>query len=85
MNGNAYPYTPQTWAQDIQLAHTYGIDGFALNVGSDVWQFAVCACDSKAHPSLQKAHPLFGSFSASLTLTTRPAHLALASNCSSLL
>lgn len=38
MVGNAYPYTTDTWASDIQLAYNNGIDGFALNVGSDSWQ-----------------------------------------------
>ena len=36
--GNTYPYTTDNWASDIQLAYNNGIDGFALNVGSDSWQ-----------------------------------------------
>ena len=38
MVGNTYPYTPQDWADDIQDAHDAGIDGFALNIGTDEWQ-----------------------------------------------
>lgn len=35
--GNTYPYTVQDWEADINLAHAYGIDAFALNVGADTW------------------------------------------------
>ncbi|KZT59037.1 glycoside hydrolase family 71 protein [Calocera cornea HHB12733] len=38
MVGNTYSYTQDTWASDIQLAHSKGIDAFALNFGSDDWQ-----------------------------------------------
>lgn len=38
MVGNSYPYTVDNWLSDIQLAHQSGIDGFALNVGTDSWQ-----------------------------------------------
>ena len=38
MVGNSYPYTQQDWLSDILLAHQSGIDGFALNVGTDSWQ-----------------------------------------------
>ncbi len=38
MMGNAYPYTTDDFEADIKLAHTSGIDGFALNIGSDPWQ-----------------------------------------------
>lgn len=36
--GNTFPYTIQDWADDIALAHASGIDGFALNMGSDSWE-----------------------------------------------
>jgi hypothetical protein len=36
--GNAYPYTNNTWRNDISLAHAAGLDGFALNLGLDVWE-----------------------------------------------
>jgi glucan endo-1,3-alpha-glucosidase len=36
--GNTYAFTPAAWAADMQLAQGAGIDGFALNVGSDSWQ-----------------------------------------------
>ncbi|KAF8577364.1 glycoside hydrolase family 71 protein [Ramaria rubella] len=43
MIGNTYAsplfsYTPADWTDDIGLAFTHGIDGFALNVGSNPWQ-----------------------------------------------
>ncbi|KAJ3740091.1 glycoside hydrolase family 71 protein [Lentinula detonsa] len=38
MVGNTFPYTSQDWLNDIKLAHASGIDGFALNIGSDDWQ-----------------------------------------------
>jgi glucan endo-1,3-alpha-glucosidase len=38
MVGNSYPYTIDDWTEDIQAAQSYGLDGFALNIGSDVWQ-----------------------------------------------
>jgi hypothetical protein len=38
MVGNVYSYTLDNWLADISLAHSSGIDGFALNVGSDAWQ-----------------------------------------------
>ncbi len=36
--GNTYPYTLQHWMNDINLAHAYGIDAFALNIGLDTWE-----------------------------------------------
>ena len=38
MVGNTYPYTVDDWTSDITLAHASGIDGFALNMGSDSWE-----------------------------------------------
>ncbi|WVF67574.1 hypothetical protein IAT40_002332 [Kwoniella sp. CBS 6097] len=38
MVGNTYSYTQATWADDISQAQAAGIDGFALNYGSDSWQ-----------------------------------------------
>ncbi|ORY35656.1 glycosyl hydrolase family 71-domain-containing protein [Naematelia encephala] len=38
MVGNTYSYTAATWADDISQAQAAGIDGFALNYGSDYWQ-----------------------------------------------
>ena len=38
MVGNTYPYAESDWLSDIQAASSYGIDGFALNMGSDSWQ-----------------------------------------------
>ncbi|KAJ7170992.1 glycoside hydrolase family 71 protein [Mycena filopes] len=36
--GNAEWYKPADWSSQIALAASKGIDGFALNVGSDDWQ-----------------------------------------------
>jgi glucan endo-1,3-alpha-glucosidase len=38
MVGNTYPYAVSDWASDIAEAYAAGIDGFALNMGSDSWQ-----------------------------------------------
>jgi len=38
MVGNVYSFTVDNWLADIILAHSSGIDGFALNVGIDDWQ-----------------------------------------------
>ena len=38
--GNTYPYTYNTWLSDMSLAMAGGIDGFALNMGTDSWQSA---------------------------------------------
>ncbi|WVQ80186.1 hypothetical protein IAT38_002291 [Cryptococcus sp. DSM 104549] len=38
MVGNTYSYSQSTWADDISQAASAGIDGFALNYGSDSWQ-----------------------------------------------
>ncbi|KAF9004562.1 glycoside hydrolase family 71 protein [Cyathus striatus] len=38
MVGNTFPYTYDDWAEDIILAASKGIDGFALNVGADSWE-----------------------------------------------
>lgn len=43
MVGNTYPYTQDDWLADIQQAHGAGIDGFALNIGTDSWQPAQIA------------------------------------------
>ena len=36
--GYTYPYNLSTWESDIELAYQSGLDGFALNVGSDTWE-----------------------------------------------
>ena len=36
--GFTAPYTSADWMQDITLAHAAGIDGFALNIGTDSFQ-----------------------------------------------
>jgi glucan endo-1,3-alpha-glucosidase len=38
MVGNTYPYSQSSWLSDVNTASSAGIDGFALNMGSDYWQ-----------------------------------------------
>ena len=38
MVGFTAPYTAADWMEDITLAHAAGIDGFALNIGTDSFQ-----------------------------------------------
>ncbi|KAI0644960.1 glycoside hydrolase family 71 protein [Trametes meyenii] len=38
MVGNTYPYSLNDWREDIELASSHGIDGFALNSGAESWQ-----------------------------------------------
>jgi len=40
LQGNTYSYTSATWLSEIRLASAGGIDGFALNLGTDSWQLA---------------------------------------------
>ncbi|KAG6830981.1 hypothetical protein H0H87_006632 [Tephrocybe sp. NHM501043] len=52
MVGNTFPYILQDWVNDVTLAHTSGIDGFALNIGKDEWQpDRVADAFSAAHQS----------------------------------
>lgn len=37
MVGLTYSYTQSDWSADVSTAKGYGIDGFALNMGSDYW------------------------------------------------
>lgn len=46
--GNTFPHASQDWADDIALAHSSGIDGFALNLGPDDFQKARIA-DAYVH------------------------------------
>ncbi|EPQ54502.1 glycoside hydrolase [Gloeophyllum trabeum ATCC 11539] len=59
MVGNTFPYTADNWSADIALAHSAGIDGFALNVGSDEWQPQRVA---DAYTAAQKFGPDFKLF-----------------------
>ncbi|PCH40092.1 glycoside hydrolase family 71 protein [Wolfiporia cocos MD-104 SS10] len=62
MVGNTYPYTIDNWAADIALAHESGLDGFALNVGSDEWQPARVADAYQAAENSGTGFKLFISF-----------------------
>ncbi|EIW68225.1 hypothetical protein TREMEDRAFT_44661 [Tremella mesenterica DSM 1558] len=59
--GNTYSYTQSTWADDISMAASAGIDGFALNMGSDSWQPARIA-DAYAAAQAHGSFKLFFSF-----------------------
>jgi glucan endo-1,3-alpha-glucosidase len=66
--GNSYPYTLSDWTEDILAAQGYGIDGFALNLGSDEWQPAriadayAAAAAIAANNTAKKPFKLFFSF-----------------------
>ncbi|CCM03533.1 uncharacterized protein FIBRA_05667 [Fibroporia radiculosa] len=62
MVGNTYPYSIDNWASDISLAHSSGLDGFALNVGSDSWQPARVADAYQAALNSNTGFKLFISF-----------------------
>ncbi|ODN90837.1 hypothetical protein L198_06154 [Cryptococcus wingfieldii CBS 7118] len=58
MVGNTYSYTQSIWASDIAQAYAAGIDGFALNYGSDSWQTSRIA-DAYAAAKAQGSFKLF--------------------------
>ncbi|ODN83711.1 hypothetical protein L202_01805 [Cryptococcus amylolentus CBS 6039] len=58
MVGNTYSYTQSIWASDISQAYAAGIDGFALNYGSDSWQTSRIA-DAYAAAKAQGSFKLF--------------------------
>ncbi|KAG2359484.1 glycoside hydrolase [Suillus spraguei] len=62
MIGNSYPYTVDNWLSDILLAHSSGIDGFALNVGVDSWQPSQVANAYQAALQSETGFKLFMSF-----------------------
>ncbi|TFK52554.1 glycoside hydrolase family 71 protein [Heliocybe sulcata] len=80
MVGNTYPYTVDNWSSDIALAHSAGIDGFALNIGSDPWQQQRVA---DAYTAAQKFGPdfkLFISFDMSVLPCSSPDNAAALRN-----
>lgn len=71
MVGNSYPYTVDNWLADIVLAHSSGIDAFALNVGVDTWQPSQVANAYQAALQSGTGFKLFMSFDmTSLPCTT---------------
>ncbi|KII86874.1 glycoside hydrolase family 71 protein [Plicaturopsis crispa FD-325 SS-3] len=62
MVGNTFPYTIDDWAADIALAHSSGIDAFALNVERDDWQPARVADAYQAASQSGTDFKLFMSF-----------------------
>ncbi|ORY25195.1 glycosyl hydrolase family 71-domain-containing protein [Naematelia encephala] len=59
MVGNTYPYAESDWESDIQAAQSYGIDGFALNIGSESWQVDRAADAYSAAAALGTGFKLF--------------------------
>ncbi|THH14940.1 hypothetical protein EW146_g5466 [Bondarzewia mesenterica] len=72
MVGNTFPYTVNDWAADISLAHSNGIDGFALNIGSDDWQPARVADAYKAASQSGTDFKFFISFDMSILPCASP-------------
>ncbi|KAL2314500.1 Glucan endo-1,3-alpha-glucosidase agn1 [Schizosaccharomyces pombe] len=64
--GNTYPYTVSNWEEDIQDAIAVGIDGFALNMGSDAWQVERIEDAYDAAASVSSDFKLFISFDMSI-------------------
>lgn len=75
--GNTYPYTQATWLSDIQLAQANGIDGFALNIGTDSWQPARVASAYAAAQQLGSSFKLFLSLDMTAMDCSSTANLAL--------
>ncbi|KAI0732037.1 glycoside hydrolase [Fomitopsis betulina] len=57
--GYTYPYNLSTWESDIRLAYRSGLDGFALNVGSDSWEIDQVASAYQAAENLGYDFRLF--------------------------
>ena len=62
MVGNTFPYTQDTWLNDINLAHNHGIDAFALNIGTDSWESDQVANAYEAAKNSGTGFKLFISF-----------------------
>ncbi|KAL7412808.1 glycoside hydrolase [Mrakia frigida] len=62
MVGNAYPYTYATWLNDVKLASAAGFDGFALNIGTDSWQWTQVASAYQAAQDSGTGFKMFLSF-----------------------
>ncbi|KAJ3526074.1 hypothetical protein NM688_g8304 [Phlebia brevispora] len=62
MVGFTYSYTSDDWMEDVTEAHAAGIDGFALNIGSDDWQPSQVAAAYAAAESSGTGFKLFISY-----------------------
>ena len=80
MVGFTAPYTAADWTEDITLAHAAGIDGFALNIGTDSFQSSQVAAAYVASISIEYYRPLTVFWAA----IRRRRILEQASSCSSL-
>ncbi|KAJ3521152.1 hypothetical protein NM688_g9057 [Phlebia brevispora] len=69
-------YAAADWAEDITAAHNAGIDGFALNVGSDSWQPSQVAAAYQAAESSGTGFKLFLSLDMSSLSCASPSDAA---------
>jgi glucan endo-1,3-alpha-glucosidase len=60
--GNTFGYTTSSWSSDFALAVAAGIDGFALNLGSDSWEAQSVAFAYQAATASFPSIKLFFSF-----------------------
>ncbi|KAK8865867.1 hypothetical protein IAR55_001015 [Kwoniella newhampshirensis] len=74
MVGNTYPYGASDWANDMSAASAAGIDGFALNMGSDYWQTARIA--DAYNVASRKAFKLFLSLDMTVLACNSPSDAA---------
>ncbi|KAJ7496785.1 glycoside hydrolase [Mycena latifolia] len=77
MVGNTYPYSIDDWAADIEEASANDIDGFALNVGKEAWQFDRVTLAFAAAAGASKPFALFLSFDMSSIPSTSPTNVDL--------
>ncbi|KAJ3553146.1 hypothetical protein NM688_g3772 [Phlebia brevispora] len=66
MVGFTYSYTSKDWVEDVRAAHAAGIDGFALNVGTDSWQPTQVASAYQAAEQSGTGFKMFLSFDMSV-------------------
>ncbi|TBU46665.1 glycoside hydrolase family 71 protein [Dichomitus squalens] len=77
MVGNTYPYSLEDWKEDIILASTHHIDGFALNVGPEEWQKRSISLCYAAALALGSPFKLFLSFDMTLIPGNTPEDVRL--------
>ncbi|KAI0800253.1 glycoside hydrolase family 71 protein [Fomes fomentarius] len=71
------PYTTDDWKEDIALAASHGIDGFALNVGREEWQRESIARCYAAALEVGAAFRLFLSFDMTVLPSARREDVAI--------
>ena len=74
VQGNFQAYTAFSWAADVALAASSGIDGFVLNVGhdpSDSAQLALAYSAAEAYTEAHPYHPFYMCVSLDMVYTSR--------------